>query len=1813
MNVGTLEIQLMANMARLQKDMEDAKRTVGGAMASIESAVNMAKAAITGLAAGMSVNAFIGLIRGAIEAKAGLQQLSEQTGSTVESLSALKSVAKLSDTSMENVAAVINKLSKSMVASKDPASAAAQAFKSLGISGQEIAANMDDPAKMLLVMAKHLDNFKDGAGKTTVELELMGKGVASILPMLKDLAEHNELVGKTTSAQAAEADKFEKIMVQMGGKWKGIYSIIADEILPTLNEFFGAMLKGGGIAKTLTEYVRQLAKEGKIREWAESARIAIEALMAVVKPATLIMAAYIAIFVAAPAVIGATTAAFTALYGVMGRFVVGMVAGQASTVGLNTALFGTSVAAEIAAGSLTKMAVLGGVLFAAFAGWQIGTVLREQFLEARLAGLTFIALMLKGWEDLRYGAEIAWEAIKFAWEKTINTMKVLFAGYLTTVATGLKTVGATAVASQVADYADGLRAAAASQKTFAEQTAGITAAHKQAISAIDDDIVATMAWEMANDKASKKAADVSDSIKKSKDEVKAASQGNTAANQKEQEAYNTLISAIKAKTEENRLELLIGENASESQKELIKLDQQLASGKLVLTAAHEAAVRAAIKEQESTEVMLKTRNAEKATLEWIIQSTKARNASKDALANEYAMYGKLNDEKEIALIALKAEAELEDEVNKRRKAGIPVTDEMLKRMKEESDLRVKIDQERTAQGKALGYAEQLATDNKRFIAENIYDEKERAAAILAIDAEVWSRRIAMAGEGTEAQKKLQKDYDIWYGNQSIKPSLEQQKNMLKSLDDTAHDTFVDIARNGKSAFDRVTDTLKSGLLDLLYQLTFKKWIINIGTSITGSLVSGAASAAGAAGAASSGLSLSSLIGAGANAISAAGTMFGSSAIAAFGGGLAATAGVDTGLAAMYASAATAGNLSAGAAAGGAVGSGLGSIGSTLAAIPGWGWAAMAAAAVAVLGQGKDRQLTGVGLSGQLGTQNITRDVSWTKDGGWFHSDTAGTWKYNLANSSTVVDGRSYTDSASQQSDQTLLKAITVQYDAMKKAAADYAKALGLDASYLENRTQNFSIALGTTTEEIQKNIAELFKNVGNDISKELLSLAPGLEKLAKEGESSSETVARLVTDIGNVNDTMRLLGETTYKLDVSGISAAENLVKLYGSLQNLESVSAAYYEKYYSAAEKAAIVTNNLTDQFKSVGYVLPDSLAQLRKWIEAAKDLGTEAGDKTYVALMQLTGAFASLQDIKKPVDDKTADRSAIMLQIMEAQGLSQQALNLKRQTELMLMDEETRALNEKLDAALREKAARELATRQSEMMVQILQLEGKTAEAAALQHKLEMAATEEGLRPLAERVYQLQQENAAAEVAARHRTLDIELMRALGNEEGALAAERADALKGMDAYEQGVTQKIWAAEAAREAAAKAKAAAEAEAQKQQQAAQELAQAMQKQADEAKAAYDQKISADRAALQDAYNAESAAVQQVIDKMGNFAQAARALQESLRFGSDSALTRAQKFAVAQNNMPNIIASARSGDVAAVDQLKQYVELLKASASSSDEYVVGVAKVIAILDGAADTAETQESIAKSHLSMLKKQVDVLLGVDKSVMSVSDAIAQLNTDLQGGLAGVAGAVYGQYLANKPASASKSTTTGMTPDQIYGGLPGEGDLQAKRASAIALNNARVSQVQKYIDDNYAKEAGYNPGNMGNQYYLNLNDKYYGAGAFANIARELGIFAPSDLPTVSQLPSFDVGTNYVPQDMLALIHEGEKITPKAYNHDATFEGSLRTQLLEELVESLTEEVKGLRAEARATAISNSKIEYVMRRMLAPEGDAMATREVPA
>lgn len=77
-------------------------------------------------------------------------------------------------------------------------------------------------------------------------------------------------------------------------------------------------------------------------------------------------------------------------------------------------------------------------------------------------------------------------------------------------------------------------------------------------------------------------------------------------------------------------------------------------------------------------------------------------------------------------------------------------------------------------------------------------------------------------------------------------------------------------------------------------------------------------------------------------------------------------------------------------------------------------------------------------------------------------------------------------------------------------------------------------------------------------------------------------------------------------------------------------------------------------------------------------------------------------------------------------------------------------------------------------------------------------------------------------------------------------------------------------------------------------------------------------------------------------------------------------------------------------------------------------------------------------------------------------------------------------------------------------------------------------------------------------------------------------------------EIPKFDVGTNYVPHDMIAQIHKGERIVPKKYNHK-DFENQAvdmgpTNALLMELINTLERKNMGISKDA----IGKASVEYI-------------------
>ncbi|MDZ4251208.1 MAG: hypothetical protein U1A72_01365, partial [Sulfuritalea sp.] len=119
MIAGVLEVQMLANLARLQKDMTQAKGMVGGTMKGIEGAVGSAKSALAKLGIGLGIGYFASLVKGTVAAVSALDDLAETTGSSVEGLSKLTQQARISGVDMATVEMALVRLGKSMHATDE--------------------------------------------------------------------------------------------------------------------------------------------------------------------------------------------------------------------------------------------------------------------------------------------------------------------------------------------------------------------------------------------------------------------------------------------------------------------------------------------------------------------------------------------------------------------------------------------------------------------------------------------------------------------------------------------------------------------------------------------------------------------------------------------------------------------------------------------------------------------------------------------------------------------------------------------------------------------------------------------------------------------------------------------------------------------------------------------------------------------------------------------------------------------------------------------------------------------------------------------------------------------------------------------------------------------------------------------------------------------------------------------------------------------------------------------------------------------------------------------------------------------------------------------------------------------------------------------------------------------------------------------------------------------------------------------------------------------------------------------------------------
>lgn len=201
-------------------------------LSGLGSAIMSVQGALAGVgftAATAYLTKIVGEARKAID---GFNDLSDATGSSIENISALDSIARSTGGNFDQVSGILVKFNQ-VLAEADPNKGAGAVLKALNLDIDQL--KKLDPAEALRQTAVALSGFSDDANKARAVQELFGKSVREAAPFLKDLAEKNKLVGTLSSEAADEVDRFNKQLALIKANSEDVERALSINIITQLN------------------------------------------------------------------------------------------------------------------------------------------------------------------------------------------------------------------------------------------------------------------------------------------------------------------------------------------------------------------------------------------------------------------------------------------------------------------------------------------------------------------------------------------------------------------------------------------------------------------------------------------------------------------------------------------------------------------------------------------------------------------------------------------------------------------------------------------------------------------------------------------------------------------------------------------------------------------------------------------------------------------------------------------------------------------------------------------------------------------------------------------------------------------------------------------------------------------------------------------------------------------------------------------------------------------------------------------------------------------------------------------------------------------------------------------------------------------------------------------------------------------------------------------------------------------------------------------------------------------------------------------
>lgn len=285
---GKAYVEIYGDKAPLAKTLD---KEVPGLLASFKNEVEAIGKSISKSAGswfgGLTVTA--GDIVGAISAVTGfagdvvglggdLQDMSDRTGLSIESLGELGHAAGLTGASLSDVEAGSRKMQDTLAQAAAGSDTAQAALRKLGVTSAELAGMTPD--QQMAKLADGIAAIKDPAQRTAAVMDVFGKSGTKLLPMLQggaagmeEFREQARKMGRLTTEQAASLDNLgDSADVLKSTGFNAMAQVVA-AATPVLQEMFDVIQWGAtAVSEFLHSY--QPAIDAIAKSYAESVKVA---------------------------------------------------------------------------------------------------------------------------------------------------------------------------------------------------------------------------------------------------------------------------------------------------------------------------------------------------------------------------------------------------------------------------------------------------------------------------------------------------------------------------------------------------------------------------------------------------------------------------------------------------------------------------------------------------------------------------------------------------------------------------------------------------------------------------------------------------------------------------------------------------------------------------------------------------------------------------------------------------------------------------------------------------------------------------------------------------------------------------------------------------------------------------------------------------------------------------------------------------------------------------------------------------------------------------------------------------------------------------------------------------------------------------------------------------------------------------------------------------------------------------------------------------------------------------------------------------